>query len=157
MGEQANRFSTQRWIRIAFINLLVVASLGVIMRYKIAYYLPFIKQENFLHAHSHFAFAGWLTQVIMILMVLSLMDHLPGVSLKKYMWLISANVLIAYAMLVSFIWQGYGIVSLTAETISFIIPYLFAIPYWKDLSKIKDHSVSSWWFKAALVFNVISS
>ena len=157
MAEQANRFSTQRWIRIAFINLLIVASLGVIMRYKIAYYLPFIKQENFLHAHSHFAFAGWLTQVIMVLMVLSLIDHLPGVSLKKYTWLISANVLIAYAMLVSFIWQGYGIVSLTAETISFIIPYLFAIPYWKDLSKIKDHSVSSWWFKAALVFNVISS
>jgi hypothetical protein len=157
MPNMANEFRKQKWIRIAFINLLIVASLGVIMRYKIAYYLPFIKQDNFLHAHSHFAFAGWLTQVIMVLMVLSLIDHLPGVSLKKYTWLITGNVLIAYVMLGAFIWQGYGIVSLTAETISFIIPYLFVIPYWKDLSKIKAHPVSSWWFKAALVFNVISS
>jgi hypothetical protein len=152
-----NRFESQKWIRIAFINLLIVALLGVIMRYKIAYYLPFIQQENFLHAHSHFAFSGWLSQVIMVLMVISLYDHLPGLAIKKYTWLITANVLVVYVMLLSFMWQGYGAVSLTALMITFIISYLFAIAYWKDLSKIKGLVISSWWFKSALLFNVISS
>ena len=48
------------------------------MRYKIAYYLPFIEQANFLHAHSHFAFSGWITQVLMVLMWAFLVqNHFP--------------------------------------------------------------------------------
>ena len=84
MPHSENNSYIQKWISIAFINLLIVASLGVIMRYKIAYYLPFIEQKNFLHAHSHFAFSGWVTQVLMVLMWAFLFNYLPADSLKKY-------------------------------------------------------------------------
>ncbi len=56
----------QKWIKICFINLLIVALLGVTLRYKIAFSLPFVDQKHLLHGHSHFAFAGWITQIIQV-------------------------------------------------------------------------------------------
>src|SRR5450432_3383251 len=111
MRASENNIPIQKWIRIAFINLVIVASLGVIMRYKIAYYLPFIEQANFLQAHSHFAFSGWATQVLMILMWAFLYNYLPVDLLKKYKWLLITNLVSSYGMLASFIGEGYGIIS----------------------------------------------
>ena len=152
-----NNFSIQKWIRIAFINLFIVALLGVIMRYKIAYYLPFIDQNNFLQAHSHFAFSGWVTQVLMALMWAFLNNYLPADSLKKYRWLLIANLACAYGMLASFIWEGYGIISTLFSTLSILVSWLFAIIFWIDLNKIKIKIISAHWFKAALLFSVFSS
>ena len=50
-----------RLVQFDAVNLAIVALLGVIMRYKILYPLPFVDQKKFLHAHSHFAFSGWVT------------------------------------------------------------------------------------------------
>ncbi len=157
MQRRENDITIQKWIRIAFINLLIVALLGVIMRYKIAYYLPFIEQKNFLHAHSHFAFSGWLTQILMVLMWGFLYKYLPADSLKKYKWLIIANLLSAYGMLFSFPWEGYGIISILFSTISIFVSYVFAVIFWVDLNKIKLKTISIHWFKAALLFSVFSS
>ena len=35
--------------------------------------------------------------------------------------------------------------------------YVFAVYYWKDLARLNEKKVSHLWFKAALVFSVISS
>ena len=147
----------QKWIQIAFINLLIVSLLGVIMRYKIAFYLPFIEQKNFLHAHSHFAFTGWVTQILMILLWAFLYKYLPAASLKKYKWLVIINLVAAYGMLLTFPWEGYGVVSIIFSTLSIFSGYIFAIVFWLDLNKIKTKVISAWWFKAALIFNVLSS
>ena len=157
MPAPENSITIQNWIRIAFINLLIVALLGVIMRYKIAYYLPFIEQKNFLHAHSHFAFSGWVTQILMVLMVTFLYNYLPSASLKKYKWLIIFNLACAYGMLVSFSWGGYGIISILFSTLSILVSYLFAVIFWVDLKKIKIKIIAKYWFKAALIFSVLSS
>lgn len=157
MQKRENDITIQKWIKISFINLLIVALLGVIMRYKIAYSLPFIEQKNFLHAHSHFAFTGWITQALITLMIAYLAKHSAENIFKKYKWLLLANLIAAYGMLFSFPWEGYGIVSITFSTLSIFVSYAFAFIFWKDLNKIKEKSVSSYWFKAALVFNVISS
>ena len=152
-----NNTAAQKWIRIALINLLIVAFLGVIMRYKIAYSLPFIEQKNFLHAHSHFAFAGWITQALMTLMVAYLAKGSAETIFKKYRWLLAGNLIAAYGMLFSFPWEGYGIVSIIFSTVSIFIFYAFALIYWKDLNKQETKKVTHYWFKAALVFSVISS
>src|SRR5207344_36068 len=101
-----------------FFNLLLVAFLGVIMRYKIAFYLPWLQQKFVLHSHSHFAFAGWITQTLMVLLVQYLsLEHNDSVY-KKYRWLLYANLITAYGMLVSFIFQGYGLFSIFFSTTS---------------------------------------
>ncbi len=157
MPESENNITIQKWIKNAFINLLIVALLGVIMRYKIAYYLPFIEQSNFLHAHSHFAFSGWATQVLMALMWGFLYNYLSVDSLQKYKWLLIANLICAYGMLFAFSWDGYGNISIIFSTLSILVSYLFAVIFWIDLNKIKVKIISAYWFKAALFYSVLSS
>lgn len=146
-----------KWLTISFLNLLLVAALGFVLRYKIAFYLPFVDQKFILHSHSHFAFSGWVTQTLMVLLVhyLSLKrgDHI----LRKYRWLLYANLIIAYGMLISFILQGYGFFSISFSTGSIFISYFFALYYWKDLTRLNEKKVSHLWLKAALLFSVLSS
>lgn len=149
--------TAQKNIRISLINLFIVALLGVTMRYKIAYSLPFIEQKNFLHAHSHFAFAGWITQALMTLMIAWLAKTSSEDIFKKYRWLLIGNLISAYGMLLSFPWEGYGIFSITFSTLSIFISYAFAFVFWKDLNRQEIKNASHYWFKAALVFSVISS
>jgi hypothetical protein len=147
----------QKWITIAFVNLFIVSFLGVIMRYKIAFYLPFIEQSNFLHAHSNFAFSGWLTQALMTLMWAILFNYLPASKLKHYKCILIANLIAAYGMLLGFCFEGYGFVSVTFSSITILVSYVFAIIFWRDLNKIKVKIISIYWFKAALLWNVLSS
>lgn len=145
------------WLRVALFNLLIVSALGVIMRYKIAFSLPFVDQKHFLQAHSHFAFAGWITQALMALMVGYLASRSGKDSFKRYRRVLMANVVTAYGMLLSFPFQGYAFLSITFSTLSIFVSYAFAIMYWRDLNKIREKSISHLWFKAALVFFCISS
>ena len=147
----------RRWIAVSFFNLLLVATLGVLMRYKIEFSLPFVQQKFILHSHSHFAFSGWVTQTLMVLLVHHLSTKNGGEVLQKYRWLLYANLITAYGMLVSFILQGYGFFSISFSTLSIVVSYFFALVYWRSLNLIKEKTVSNLWFKAALVFSVLSS
>lgn len=146
-----------RYFKIALFNLLLVAAIGVILRYKIAFSLPFIDQKYLLHGHSHFAFSGWVTHALIILLVAYLAKKNEALNYKKYRWIINANLFTAYGMLISFPLQGYGLFSIIFSTLSIFTSYVFAIFYWKDLNRLSEKSISHWWVKAALWFNVISS
>ena len=146
----------RKWLQISFFNLLLVALLGIILRYKIAFSLPFIDQRYLLHGHSHFAFAGWVTQVLMVLLVACLRDQGIENIFQKYRFLLYANLVTAYGMLVTFPIQGYGPLSIFFSTLSIIVSYLFAIKYWKDVNRLPG-TVSQNWFKTAVVFNAFSS
>lgn len=149
--------SIQRYTRIALFNLLLVAAIGVIMRYKILYPLPFIDQKHLLHGHSHFAFAGWVTHALIVLLVQYLANEKGESVIKRYRWVINANLIMAYGMLLSFPVQGYGLFSIIFSTLSIVVAYVFAIMYRKDLNRLQDKNISHWWMKAALLFNAISS
>lgn len=146
----------KKWLQISFLNLAVVALLGVIMRYKIIFPLPIVDQKNLLHAHSHFAFAGWVTQALMSLLI----SRLKGNNIdffKRYRPLLIGNLLTAYGMLFTFPFLGYGLVPVIFSTLSIFVSYWFAFRYWRDLNREPEKEVSHSWFKAALIFNVISS
>ena len=149
--------SLSRWLRISFFNLLIVAFIGMILRYKIAFSLPIVDQKNLLHGHSHFAFGGWITQVLMVLLVHYLSQHKGEVFYKKYRWLLYGNLLSAYGMLIFFPVQGYAAGSIIFSTLSIINSYFFAVMYWRDLNELPFKNISHYWFKAALIFLVISS
>ncbi len=151
-----NRFIS-RWLNISILNLLLVAALGLILRYKIAYSLPFIDQKFILHSHSHFAFSGWITQSLMILMIYYLGTRFENEISKRYRYLLYANLISSYGMMISFIIQGYALYSISFSTLNIFAFYAFAFYFWKDLNKIKEKSASILWFKAALIFGIISS
>lgn len=151
------QFSLHRFTKIALLNLLLVAAIGVILRYKIAFSLPFIDQKYLLHGHSHFAFAGWITHGLMLLLLGYLAAQKGDVVYKKYRWILNANLVTAYGMLISFPLQGYGLFSIIFSTLSIFVSYAFAIMYWKDLNNLPEKKISHWWMKASLFFNALSS
>ncbi len=146
-----------KWLTVSLLNLLIVACLGVLLRYKIAFSLPFIEQKHVLHSHSNFAFSGWITQTLMVLLVHYLGLHKGEIVIKRYRWLLYANLVAAYGMLVCFMIQGYGFFSISFSNLSILTSYFFAWYFWKDLNNIGKNKISHYWFKAALLFNVLSS
>lgn len=147
----------RKWLSISFFNLMLVALLGVIMRYKIAFYLPFVQQKFVLHSHSHFAFSGWITQTLMVLLVHYVALKNGEQVFKKYRWLLYANLITAYGMLIGFFIQGYAFFSISFSTLSIFVSYFFAFNYWIDLNRLYEKKISHLWFKAALVCSIISS
>ena len=146
-----------KWLSISFLNLFLVAFLGLILRYKIAFYLPFLNQKYILHSHSHFAFSGWITQSLMVLLIYYLSSKIGEQVFEKYRPVLYANLICSYGMLISFIIQGYGLLSISFSTLSILVTSVFTIYFWADLKCIKKKATSILWFKAALVFGIISS
>lgn len=147
----------RKWLNIAIVNLLIVALLGCIMRYKIAFSLPFINQKFLLNAHSHFAFAGWITQALMTFIAAFVFKHGSTFSQKKYNYLLLGNLITACGMLLSFPFEGYGLISIIFSTLSIFVSYAFAIVVWRDLNNINQKNIATYWIKAALIFSVLSS
>jgi len=150
-------FKTREWIQIALINFCVVVLAGITLRYKINFPLPFVNQKYLLHAHSHFAFVGWVSVALMALMVNYLQQHNLDTNYKKYRWVLTATCLASYGMFVSFLIQGYAAFSITFSTLSIFISYFFIVLFWRDLNKVEDKSYAPKWFKAALILWGLSS
>lgn len=142
------------WIQISLFNLMIVALFGALMRYKIGFEFPFFQQKFLLHAHSHFAFAGWVMHTLITLMAF----FINGTeNTNRYRNLIIANLICAWGMLISFSVQGYAAVSITFSTLSIFIAWFFTGYFISDLKKhFADHP-SRPWFTAALIFGVISA
>ncbi|CAG0982836.1 MAG: hypothetical protein HND27_02705 [Bacteroidetes bacterium] len=149
-------FIDKKFIRISLLNLLIVALLGVLMRYKIGFEFNYFDQKNLQHAHSHFAFTGWISQTIMILMVLLISKELTKHRLKLFKLLLFSNLMAAYGMLISFAISGYSLSSIIFSSISILTSFLFSYCYFKNLNLIKSKQIRRW-FGAALFFNIISS
>lgn len=150
--------TVRQWIILAVFNLLLVALLGLLMRLKLLLPMPAINQKFLLHAHSHFAFSGWVTHALMALIVAMVYNRKPNENLPwKYQLTIIANLFAGYGMLVSFLLQGYALFSIIASSISVVISYVFAILCWRDTAKHSRATVAYHWLRAALVFLVLSS
>lgn len=126
----------------------LLALFGVVMRYKIGWEFPYLNQKNLQHAHSHFAFAGWVSQCLMAAMVACL----PTLAGTRYRRLLAANIITAYGMLLAFAAQGYGLYAIAFSTLSIFVSVAFCIMFLRDLRELPEAN----WFRAGLFFNVFS-
>lgn len=149
-------FKTKFWLKISLLNLLIVALLGTLMRYKIGFSFPHFDQKHIQHAHSHFAFIGWVTHTLFVLMVYTVQKRNLALNVSLYNKLIILNLICAFGMLFSFAAQGYGLFSITFSTLSVFIGYVFSFRMFKDLKPLKDQPYANW-FTAGLWFNMIAS
>lgn len=145
------------WIKVALFNFLVVSFYGMLMRYKIGFEFPFFNQKNLQHAHSHFAFSGWVSLLLMVLMLRVIEKNLSAKSRGQYSLLFCAFLLVAFGSLFSFSAQGYGPVSITLSVLAILLSFTFAVMYFKSLKGIKEQIVARKWFIAALIFSVLSA
>ena len=75
------------WLKISLFNLLLVALLGLLLRYKMGFDFAYFDHKFLLHSHSHFAFSGWITHTLMVLMLVFLSHQRTDAKdsfLKKY-------------------------------------------------------------------------
>lgn len=147
--------STAFWLKFSLINLFLVALLGTYLRLKIYTELP-LTQKNLLNAHSHFAFLGWIGHTLMVLMIYVLKKKIPSLPDMKYSLLLAANLLCAYGMLFSFVYQGYGTISIVLLILSVLLFYVFAYVFYKDSRHLKSELFLKW-FQGALFFGAFSA
>ncbi len=150
-------FNLRNWLKLTLFSLVAVGILGTLMRYKICYEFPFIDQKHTQHAHSHFAFAGWITQTLMVFITAFLINNNFKINIKHYQTILIINILVAYGMLVSFMIQGYGAISIILSTSSIFITFVFAFKFWVDTIGATTQLLAIKWFKAASVFLLLSS
>jgi hypothetical protein len=93
----------------------------------------------------------------MVLLIYYLSSKIGEQVFEKYRPVLYANLICSYGMLISFIIQGYGLLSISFSTLSILVTSVFTIYFWADLQWIKKKATSILWFKAALVFGIISS
>ena len=146
-----------KFAKLSLFSLLVVSFLGLIMRYKIGFSLPLLDQKYLQLAHSHFAFAGWVSFTIMLLMIVFFKKNSSNFSSKKYSSLLFAQLSIAFGMLISFMVQGYGIISIIFSSFSILVSFVFVFVFYQDMKKVKIKTGAEKWFTVAMIFNVFSN
>ena len=103
---------------------MLVALLGLIMRYKILFEFPFSDQKVYNILHSHFALqVGFLHTLITLSSIAFLQNTilLHIIAFKKYNLILAVNLICSYVMLISFIMQGYGAISITFQLLSYFV------------------------------------
>jgi hypothetical protein len=145
-----------KWYKISLLNLVILATLGLILRYKINFPLPFLKQENLLHAHSHFAFNGWISFLLQLLLLDQFTQDYK-ISTKFWDRFFIASTFVNYAMIVSFIRVGYAGMSIALSTIALWLSYAYSYKIYTGLPVNENKKISYSFLKASLFFLLLSS
>lgn len=145
----------RRWMLMSLLNFLLVALVGILLRYKVAFSLPVVNYKYLLHAHSHFAFSGWITTALFTAMVYIL--SCSGVAIgKTYTYMFRLLQASSFGMLLSFPFQGYGPVSIFFSALGMVFSWWFAWRYFKDMRSSTLSPLVRKWFGASLLFFVLS-
>lgn len=155
-GKEKKALLQQRLLVLSFVNLLVVAMLGVLLRsFPILSSFPFT-YKNVLHGHSHFAFTGWAMLVLFVL----LLKIFPGIrdKISYHHWrnLAALIRLSAYGMLVAFPLQGYKAVSILFSTLAIVATVYLTVVVTKAVSELPQ-TTSHQWLRWALFYGCLSS
>ncbi|MEJ8800799.1 hypothetical protein [Pontibacter sp. H249] len=155
-----NIHSKRNWLLVALLNLVVVAVLGLLLRWMFVAPVAELNFKYLLHAHSHVALLGWLYSALFIALLVTFLP--PELRDKKtYTWQFWLSQGAVLGMLLSFPVQGYAAVSITFSTAHILLSYWFIYRFLEDakvanVSKSK-HRLSFLFVKASLFFLAISS
>lgn len=144
-----------KWTRFALFNFLLLATIGVLLRYKILFPLPFVEQKHLLHAHSHFAFSGWVSLALYIAIIYILQPSEK--KLRQFEWVLVAQQMSSFGMLFTFPFTGYDTGSIAFSTASIFVSYAFAWLAIKEIMAGALKSIIRKFLITGLVFNVVSS
>jgi len=145
---------------VALLNLVVVAFLGLLLRWMFVAPVEGINYKFLLHGHSHVALLGWLYSTIFVALLYAYMPH--AVQQKKiYAWQFWLSQGTVAGMLASFPLQGYALFSITFSTLHILLSYWFVYQFLRDAKAANlsqgAHRFSYKFIRAALFFLALSS
>lgn len=124
------------WLLLSLCNLAIVALFGLVLRSKILFPIYFLDYRQFLSAHSHFAFAGWVGLSLITLLIFNLLPEAVA-SKKIYTWILIGTEVSSLGMALFFPIFGYNAISIFFSSLYIVVNYIFGWVYIKDLLKIK--------------------
>ena len=143
-------------VNLCILGLCTVAFLGLLLRSKMLFNIPFINFNYLSDAHAHFAFSGWVTLALAILMVRNIFP--PDFGNKAlYKWLTGCIFLFAWAMLFTYSTLGNGRLSNMFSTLFIITTYIFAWFFIRDAIRAKVNKIVLLLSAGALISLVLSS
>jgi hypothetical protein len=146
--------NTRSWFRITLFNLSAVALLGLVLRSKILFSLPWLSHKNIVNAHSHFAFGGWVT-VSLLTLFLHRFD-LSGRS-RFISRMVTGLFASSVGMVLSFPFLGYSLLSIAFSTLFILFTYGYTWEFIALLRKSQKMQLHGWLALASLACLVISS
>src|ERR1017187_6915418 len=96
------------WLNFSIFNLCMLAFLGMVLRSKAVFEIPFIDFNHLADAHGHFAFGAWVTLSLSCLLVSELLPQ-PFAGRKIYQWLFGCIIFTSWVILFSYTFQGNSI------------------------------------------------
>ncbi|MCB9267191.1 MAG: hypothetical protein H6558_19375 [Lewinellaceae bacterium] len=142
------------WFRVALLNFLIAAIMGVILRYAFVEELPWLKFRFFLHGHSHVAMLGWVYLALYaLLMGAFLPEAQQQAPFYRSVFLVSQFAVIG--MLITFPIQGYAPLPIAFSTLHGLASYCFTWRFWKDTRRQRGLPLQ--FVKAALLFMLFST
>ena len=116
----------EKFVKIPLLFLFIGALLGLFLRLQFLYPTPGVSYSNFLHAHSHTMFLGWVFNALYLIYVLSYIT----VNRKFFIYLFIFLQLLTLAMLISFPLQGYGVASIVLSTVHTVAAFVFIVVFY---------------------------
>lgn len=156
MDLEVNKALYRKWFLAGLVNLCLVALWGTTMRYKMVFDFPILNQKFLLHAHSHFAFTGWVSHFIYTGLAMLICNETGKVKQRKYNTILIVNLISAYGMLIAFSLQGYKAVSITFSTLSLVVAVWFSIVFIRDSRLLPSGNKAKPWAVTGAIFNSLS-
>jgi hypothetical protein len=146
------------WCKISLFFLFVVAFIGTLLRLVAYVPIPF-KYTNFVHAHSHTAFQGWVYLTMFLLLANTFLTD-RQIEKKRYLLQFKLTIFIIFGVLVSFSLQGYGLYSIIFSTLYQLLNYWFIYSFLTDLKSgnyAAQNAISVKFIKSGLWFGLFST
>ncbi len=145
-----------RWIDILIFNFYIVALLGVTLRSKILFSIPFLDYNRLLDAHFHFAFTGWVTLALVVLMVSEILPVELN-SKRIYKWLPGGILAAAWLLLLFSPLPANSPGASLCSTIFILVTYVFAWAFIRDMRHAVISKAAKLLSVSAVIFLVASS
>jgi hypothetical protein len=147
----------QMRVHFCFLWLLVVAALGCVLRIYPVTDIS-LDYKNILHAHSHVAFLGWVfTSLFTLIGIIFLKDTRKN-NKQFTIQFVTAQVAVT-GMLLAFLYQGYGPISIFFSALHMTVSIWFAVSVYQACKPAKDQAspLSIKFLFSAIAFMVLSS
>jgi hypothetical protein len=144
------------WITLTLINLCIVAFFGTMLRTAFLFSVSWIDYRSVLSAHSHFAFGGWVTLALFMLLVYEVLPE-NFRDKKIYQWLLAGIEITSLGMAATFPFEGYAALSIIFSTLFLFVAYIFCWVFIKDIFKANVQTTVRLLACFALIYFVIST
>ena len=147
--------NSKLWANLSIFALFTIGLLGLLLRSKIVFPIPFINYNHLVEAHFRFTFSGWVTLALLFLMRTELLP--PSVKNKKYNILLAGIVIGSWAMLATFLWKGYNTLSISVSLLFILLTYFFSYVFVQDLSRASLPVGVRWLTVSSIICLVLST